>query len=205
MTIYHYVSRILRGNLNLRKDSLNLESVVKSALTTVNLLAEAKSIQITTEFEPNILQVAGDAGRLQQVVWNLVSNAIKFTPEGVRVEIKLSSVTSHSSLAEESTTADQGQMTQRCDPALTREWESAPRQNEFAQIQVTDTGQGIDEKFLPYAFERFRQAESISTRRFGGLCLGFAIVRHLTELHGGTVAASSPGLDKELLLALGYH
>ena len=154
------VSRILRGNLNLRKDSLNLESVVRSALTTVSLSAEAKSIQIETNFEPNILQVSGDAGRLQQVVWNLVSNAIKFTPEGGRVTVSLKQI------------------------------------DRQAQIQVTDTGQGIDREFLPYVFDRFRQAESSSTRKYGGLGLGLAIVRHLTELHGGTVAVSSPGLGQ---------
>lgn len=151
------VSRILRGKLNLDKNPLNLESIIRSALTTVNLAAEAKSIQIETIYESNTLQVLGDAGRLQQVVWNLVSNAIKFTPEGGRITIKLECVDS------------------------------------YAQIQVKDTGQGIKPEFLPYVFDRFSQAQSDSTRQYGGLGLGLAIVRHLTELHGGTVAVSSPG------------
>ena len=159
------VSRILRGKLNLQVTPVNLESIIKSALATVQLAAEAKSIQIFSEFEANINQVSGDPGRLQQIVWNLVANAIKFTPEGGRVEIKLS-------LAEKPT-----QITN----------------NQFAQIQVIDTGQGIDSEFLPYVFDRFRQAESSTTRKFGGLGLGLAIVRHLTELHGGTVAVTSPG------------
>ncbi|PSB08892.1 histidine kinase [Pleurocapsa sp. CCALA 161] len=151
------VSRILRGKLNLNQNPLNLESIMRSALTTVNLAAEAKSIQIETIYELNTLQVLGDAGRLQQVVWNLVSNAIKFTAEGGRITIKLERVDS------------------------------------YAQIQVKDTGQGIDAEFLPYVFDRFRQAESSSTRQYGGLGLGLAIVRHLTELHGGTVGVSSLG------------
>lgn len=151
------VSRILRGTLNLNQNPLNLESIIRSALTTVNLAAEAKSIQIETIYELNTLQVLGDAGRLQQVVWNLVSNAIKFTPEGGRITIKLERV------------------------------------NSYAQIQVKDTGQGIHAEFLPYVFDRFRQAESSSTRQYGGLGLGLAIVRHLTELHGGTVGVSSLG------------
>ena len=151
------VSRILRGKLNLDKNPLNLESIIRSALTTTNLSAEAKSIQIETIYESNTLQVSGDAGRLQQVVWNLVSNAIKFTPEGGRIIIKLERVDS------------------------------------YARIQVKDTGKGIDAEFLPYVFDRFSQAQSDSTRQYGGLGLGLAIVRHLTELHGGTVAVSSPG------------
>ncbi len=151
------VSRILRGKLNLAKTPLNLEVVIRSALTTVQLAAEAKSIRLETKFEPNIGQVLGDAGRLQQVVWNLVSNAIKFTPEGGKVTVTLERIGTQ------------------------------------ALIQVTDTGKGIKPEFLLYVFERFSQAESSSTRQFGGLGLGLAIVRHLSEIHGGTVAAESMG------------
>lgn len=151
------VSRILRGKLDLKIVPLNLESLIRAALSTVQLAAEAKSIQIETVFEANIGQVSGDAGRLQQIVWNLVANAIKFTPEGEQIIVKLERV------------------------------------GDRAQIQVIDTGQGIEPEFLPYVFDRFRQAESTSSRKFGGLGLGLAIVRHLTELHGGTVDADSPG------------
>ncbi len=154
------VSRILRGKLNLNQTPLDLKMVVKSALATVQLATEAKSIQIKTEFEPNIGQVLGDAGRLQQIIWNLVSNAIKFTPEGGQVLIKLARIDTR------------------------------------ASIQVQDTGQGIDSEFLPHVFDRFRQAEGGYTRQFGGLGLGLAIVRHLSELHGGTVAVASEGKGK---------
>ncbi len=151
------VSRILQGKLDLKVVPLNLESVIRAALTTVQLAAEAKSIQIETRFEPNIGQISGDAGRLQQVVWNLVFNAIKFTPDGGKVTVTLERVGTQ------------------------------------ALIRVQDTGNGIEAEFLPYVFERFRQAQSNSTRKFGGLGLGLAIVRHLSELHGGTVAADSAG------------
>ena len=95
--------------------------------------------------------------RLQQVVWNLLFNAVKFTPEGGRVEVRLERVGSH------------------------------------AKIKVSDTGKGISPEFLPYVFDRFRQADSTTVREHGGLGLGLAIVRHLVELHGGTISTESPG------------
>ena len=154
------VSQILRGKLNLNQIPLNLESVIRVAIATVELAAEAKKIQIEAEFEPNIGQVLGDIARLQQIVWNLITNAIKFTPEDGRITVKLTKV------------------------------------GRLALIQVRDTGEGIESNFLPYVFDRFRQAEGGSTRKFGGLGLGLAIVRHLTELHGGTVAVKSQGKAK---------
>ena len=160
------VSCILRGKLDLKLFPLDLETIIKSAINTVQLAAKAKSIQIETEFESKIGEVLGDAARLQQIVWNLVSNAIKFTPEGGRISVKLK------------------------------------RNNTEALIRVEDTGQGIDAEFLPYVFDRFRQAESSSTRKFGGLGLGLAIVRHLTELHGGTVTVSSPGLGRGAIFSV---
>jgi CheY-like chemotaxis protein/anti-sigma regulatory factor (Ser/Thr protein kinase) len=108
-------------------------------------------------FDPTIGQVLGDAARLQQVIWNLLTNAVKFTPDGGQVEIQLQLIGSQ------------------------------------ALIQVRDTGKGISSDFLPHVFEYFRQADATTTRTFGGLGLGLAIVRHLVELHGGTVQVDSPG------------
>ncbi|MEH2384013.1 MAG: PAS domain S-box protein [Nostoc sp.] len=113
--------------------------------------------------------VSGDFERLQQIIWNLLSNAIKFTPVGGRVEVQLSVVTGQ----EKQQTTDK-----------------------YAQIQVIDTGIGISPDFLPYVFDRFRQADSSSTRSYGGLGLGLAIVSHLVELHGGTIHANSPGKEQ---------
>jgi signal transduction histidine kinase/ActR/RegA family two-component response regulator len=151
------VSRILRDKIKLNKTLVDLKQVIQAAIATVQLMAEAKSILITTKFEPNVGLVLGDSGRLQQIVWNLLSNAIKFTPEGGQVTVTLSS------------------------------------NDKSAIIEVQDTGQGIEPEFLPYIFDRFRQADSASTRNFGGLGLGLAIVKHLTELHDGAIAVSSPG------------
>ncbi|MDZ8089858.1 MAG: response regulator [Nostoc sp. DedQUE12b] len=162
------VSRILQGKLNLNTVPVSLTFTIKAALETVRLAAEAKSIQIQTIFEPNVGQVLGDSGRLQQVVWNLLSNAIKFTSQGGRVEVRLETI----------------------------EDEVDTHPVEYTQITVSDTGRGISGDFLPYVFDYFRQADGTTTRKFGGLGLGLAIVRHLVELHGGTVHAASPGEDQ---------
>ncbi|MEH2107822.1 hybrid sensor histidine kinase/response regulator [Nostoc sp.] len=162
------VSRILQGKLALNTVPVSLNFTIKAALETVRLAAEAKSIQIQTIFEPNVGQVLGDSGRLQQVVWNLLSNAIKFTSQGGRVEVRLETI----------------------------EDKVDTHAAEYTQITVSDTGRGISGDFLPYVFDYFRQADGTTTRRFGGLGLGLAIVRHLVELHGGTVQADSPGEEQ---------
>jgi PAS domain S-box-containing protein len=159
------VSRILQGKLSLNTVPVGLSFTIKAALETVRLAAEAKSIQIQTIFEPNVGPVLGDSGRLQQVVWNLLSNAIKFTSQGGRVEVRLEKIQN----------------------------EADTRAAEYTQITVSDNGRGISGEFLPYVFDYFRQADGTTTRKFGGLGLGLAIVRHLVELHGGTVHADSPG------------
>ncbi|WP_442940399.1 ATP-binding protein [Nostoc sp.] len=154
------VSRILQGKLSLNFGSINLVSVIEAAIETVRLSAQAKSIEIQTIIESGVGPVLGDANRLQQVVWNILSNAIKFTPGEGQVKIKLEQVGSQ------------------------------------VQICVTDTGKGIVPEFLPYVFDYFRQADGATTRKFGGLGLGLAIVRHLVELHGGTVQAESLGEEQ---------
>lgn len=162
------VSRILRGKFSLNAQPVNLVTVIESALETVRLSADAKSIQLEFNAADNINYVAlGDAGRLQQVIWNLLSNAIKFTPNHGHVEIELTIDSTH-------TLADE----------------------QYAKITVRDTGKGIDSEFLPYVFDSFRQADGSTTRTFGGLGLGLAIVRHLIELHGGTIEAISLGDGK---------
>jgi PAS domain S-box-containing protein len=175
------VSRILRGKLSLENCLVDLASITQAAIDTVRLAAEAKAIQIHTEFEPDIGAISGDASRLQQVVWNLLSNAVKFTPAGGRVEVRLEQVGSWEwGIANSLPTPDS----------------RLPTPPTYARITVTDTGKGIPADFLPYVFDQFRQESSATTRQFGGLGLGLAIVRYLVELHGGTVQADSPGEGK---------
>ncbi|MBW4576678.1 MAG: response regulator [Aphanothece sp. CMT-3BRIN-NPC111] len=161
------VSRIITGKIRLNVRPVELAQVIEAAMDTVRPAAEAKDIRIELLLDPGVGAVLGDPNRLQQVVWNLLSNAVKFTPPGGRVEVELNSLTTTTALP-------------------------CP----YAQIRVSDTGQGISTDFLPYVFERFRQADSSTTRAQGGLGLGLAIVRHLVELQGGTVQVESLGLGQ---------
>jgi PAS domain S-box-containing protein len=151
------VSRIIGGKLRLHVQPVDLAAVVESAVATVQPAADARQVRVQVITDKYAGPVSGDPDRLQQVVWNLVSNAVKFTPRGGRVHVRVERVNSH------------------------------------VEIVVSDTGIGISPAFLPYVFERFRQADSGISRRSGGLGLGLAIVRHLVEMHGGTVDATSPG------------
>lgn len=154
------VSRIITGKLQLDVRSVKLASLIKVTINTFTPCADAKEICIEYFSDPNVGVIFGDANRLQQIMWNLLSNGVKFTPKGGTVDVRLESI------------------------------------NSRVEIQVRDTGVGIAPEFLPYVFERFCQADSSSTRSHGGLGLGLAIVRHLVELHGGTVRAESPGIGQ---------
>ena len=154
------VSRIIAGKVRLNIQPVDLPTVVSEAIATVIPAADAKQIRIQPIIDPRAAPVSGDPDRLQQVVWNLVSNAVKFTPKEGVVQIRLERVNSH------------------------------------VEIVVSDTGVGIAPDFLPHIFERFRQEDARTTREHGGIGLGLAIVRHLVELHGGTIHASSGGRDR---------
>lgn len=182
------VSRIVRGKLCLNMRPVDLICVVEAAIDTVIPAATLKEIQIESFFADAVGQVLGDGNRLQQVIWNLLSNAVKFTPKGGRVEVRVS-VVEESGGDEE--LGRQGGLYNFQHPAPNSQH---PTPNSpYIQIQVRDTGKGIKREFLPYVFERFRQENNTTTRSYGGLGLGLAIVRHLVELHGGTVAADSLG------------
>ncbi|HJQ33563.1 MAG TPA: ATP-binding protein [Pyrinomonadaceae bacterium] len=151
------VSRIITGKLRLELRPVELRPLVQDSVETIRPAAEAKGVYLSTLLAPDTGTVSADPDRLQQVLWNLLSNSVKFTPRGGRVEVELR------------------------------------REGSQAVLRVSDTGQGIAPEFLPHVFERFRQADMGTTRQHGGLGLGLAIVRHLAELHGGTVEAESAG------------
>jgi PAS domain S-box-containing protein len=181
------VSRILQGKISLNVSPIHLTSTIQAAMETVRLAAQAKAIQIQTHFEANVGSVAGDASRLQQVLWNLLSNAVKFTPPGGRVEVRLST---YDDLKDSPQNPDYIEIDKKSNNPKSK---IQNPKSKYAQITVSDTGKGISPDFLPHVFDYFRQADSTTTRKFGGLGLGLAIVRHLVELHGGTVQADSPG------------
>jgi signal transduction histidine kinase/DNA-binding response OmpR family regulator len=154
------VSRIITGKLHLDVRPVELGAIVEAAIDSTRPAADAKGIKFEVTLDKSAGQVSGDASRLQQVVWNLFTNAVKFTPEGGRVGVRLEHADDH------------------------------------AEIIVSDTGQGINPQFLPYIFDRFRQADGSTTRKHGGLGLGLAIARHLVEMHGGTIKAHSEGIHQ---------
>jgi PAS domain S-box-containing protein len=191
------VSRILRGKLVLDTTPVDLATVINAAMETVRLSAEAKNIAIQKVLPGDRITISGDAGRLQQIIWNLLSNAIKFTPNGGQVEVRLESLVGRGDREVEGGRGDKGDREVREDgeglaSSPTPSPPSAPSSC-YARITVSDTGKGINSKFLPYVFDYFRQEDGTTTRKFGGLGLGLAIVRYLTELHGGTVKAESSG------------
>jgi PAS domain S-box-containing protein len=154
------VSRIITGKLRLEFVACELQSIIEAAAQSIRPTAEAKGVRLQVLLEPHVGPVFGDSERLQQVVWNLLSNGVKFTRKGGLVQVTLQRINSH------------------------------------VEIVVSDTGIGINSDFLPHVFDRFRQADGSTTRNYGGLGLGLAIVRHLVELHGGTAWAESAGREQ---------
>jgi PAS domain S-box-containing protein len=154
------MSRIESGKIKLDIRQIDLAALVEAGIESVRPAAEAKQIRLTSAFSNVFGTVIGDRDRLQQVIWNLLTNAIKFTTRQGRIHTVIKRVDSH------------------------------------VEISVSDTGQGIAPEFLPYVFDRFRQADGATTRRHGGLGLGLSIVKHLTELHGGNVRVASDGVGR---------
>jgi signal transduction histidine kinase len=168
------VSRLLRGKLLLNKHPVNLKSVIEAAIQAVQPEATDKGICLNTNLNDTIDEMWGDGDRLQQAIGNLLANAIKFTPAGGRVDVRLEQAIGNGS-------ANIGAA-------------SNPSSNpHHARITISDTGQGISAEALPYIFEYFRQADSSNTREHGGLGLGLAIARQLVELHKGTIHVKSLG------------
>lgn len=151
------MSRIISGKLRLNIQPVSLSGIVHAAAETLQPAANGKGVQLRVVAAAPTRNFSGDPNRLQQVFWNLISNAVKFTPKGGSVQISL----------------------QRC--------------GDDVEVHVADTGEGISPEFLPHVFDRFRQADSTTTRVHGGLGLGLSIVKQIVELHGGTVRAESMG------------
>ena len=150
------LSRIITGRMALAAEPVELTEIVRTTVESFTPAVLGKRQTVQLDLVPNAL-IIGDAHRLRQIVWNLLSNATKFTPQGGTITVRIRQIDSR------------------------------------VAVEVTDTGEGIEPSFLPFVFDRFRQADSSTTRRHGGLGLGLALVRHLAEAHGGTVSAESEG------------
>ncbi len=151
------MSRIISGKVRLEMQRVDLAAQVESAVETVSPAADAKGVRLQVELDPNVPTINADPNRLQQVLWNLLNNAVKFTSKSGAVTVRMQCVASQ------------------------------------IRIDVSDTGEGIAPEFLPFVFDRFRQADASTTRRYGGLGLGLSIVKQIIEMHGGTIAAASAG------------
>jgi PAS domain S-box-containing protein len=154
------MARVIRGTVRLEMQPVDLAAVVDLAADTVKPAADVRRVRMTVHSPRGVALVSGDPSRLQQIVWNLLSNSIKFSAAGADVNVRLE------------------------------------QDGDDAVLRVRDTGIGIDQNFLPYVFERFRQESSDVTREHAGLGLGLSLVRHLVELHGGSVSAASEGKTK---------
>jgi CheY-like chemotaxis protein/anti-sigma regulatory factor (Ser/Thr protein kinase) len=154
------VSRIITGKLDIDRLPVVMPQLIEAVVGGVLPAAEARKIEVVKHLPDTAPLIEGDPKRLHQVLNNVLSNALKFTPDGGRIEVSCT---------------------------------AAP---EAMEIRVRDSGTGIDPEFLPYIFDRFRQADSRSTRKHGGLGLGLAIARHLVEQHGGEIRAQSPGVGR---------
>ena len=154
------MNRIVAGKFHLEVQSVRLHEVIHAAIEAVRPSAEAKRLRIRTMLDSAVGTTRGDPNRLQQVMWNLLANAVKFTPAGGFIQVVLQRI------------------------------------NSQVEITVQDSGAGISAEFLPHVFDRFRQADASTSRRYGGLGLGLSIVKNLVELHGGSVRVLSPGEEQ---------
>lgn len=154
------VSRIVAGKLKIELQPLQPAPVVEETIESLLPTAKAKGLKLTRELDNHVGPVHIDPSRFHQIIWNLLTNALKFTPKAGQIHVTL----------------------RRIDSSVL--------------LQISDSGEGIDEEFLPHVFERFKQADTSNTRRHGGLGVGLTIVKYLVELHGGTVSAESEGRGK---------
>jgi signal transduction histidine kinase/CheY-like chemotaxis protein len=151
------MSRVIRGTIRLDMRPVDLATILEAAVDSLRPTADARQIALRiVDAAPGIV-VSADSGRMQQILWNLIANSLKFTPSGGRIEAR------------------------------------AKIEGDTAVVRIADSGEGITPEFLPHVFDRFRQETSDVTREHSGLGIGLSLVRHLTELHGGTVAAESRG------------
>ena len=162
------MARIMSGKLRMEFGPVDLVASTAAAIDVVAPAATAKGVMIHADLGSEPRAIVADAGRVQQVAWNILSNAVKFTGGGGSVFVNI----------------DAGA--------------------DMVRLTVRDTGEGIAPEFLPYVFERFRQANASASRTEGGLGLGLALVRELVELHGGTINVDSAGRGRGAVVTVAF-
>ena len=153
-------ARITSGKLRLELGEVRIQDVAREALAAIQHTVEGKKLRISTDISEAIPPFMADSRRLQQILMNLLNNAVKFTPAGGSIAVRI----------------------RRC--------------NDNVECMVSDTGKGIERKFLPFVFDRFRQENRSSKVHTAGLGLGLSIVREIAQLHGGSIEACSQGSDR---------
>ena len=154
------IARIVAGKMAMTVQPASLSVLINDSIATVGSAARAKGLEIRTRLAPDIRTIVVDTDRMQQVLWNVLSNAVKFTPPGGLINVE------------------------------------GRRLHGYVEIAVADTGEGIPKEFLPFVFDRFRQADTKIAGVRTGLGIGLAIARHIVEMHGGTIEATSAGPGK---------
>jgi PAS domain S-box-containing protein len=158
------VSRINSGKLRLEREWADPAELVAGAIDSLSISINERKLQVDTDIAGAHEPAYIDTGRYQQIFWNLMTNAIKFSPQGGKVLVALR------------------------------------REGDRLALEVRDFGQGISPEFIPHLFDRFTQSDAPGNRSHGGLGLGLSIVKHLVDLHGGTVVASSEGAGTGTLM-----
>jgi PAS domain S-box-containing protein len=154
------VSRIVAGKMRMEMQLVFPAPLIEEAIDSLLPTVEAKRLKMTRDLDTGLGPIRIDPPRFHQIVWNLLTNAVKFTAKKGHIHVSLKRINSH------------------------------------ALLQISDSGQGIDPEFLPYIFDRFRQADASRSRTHAGLGVGLTIAKYLVELHGGTIYAESEGLGK---------
>ena len=160
------VMRIVRGKMPLHWEVADCHSLIDQAVQVCRSEVLGHELRLVLELDARQRHVNADPARLQQVFWNLIRNAVKFTPEGGTVAIR------------------------------TRNQAEPGRPQGLIVVEVSDSGIGIEPEVLPTVFDPFQQGETTITRKYGGLGLGLAICKGIVDAHGGTIAAESAGKGK---------
>lgn len=163
------MARIVSGKLRLQLAAVDLAAATAAAIDVVMPAATAKQLKIHAELGDSPKLIVADADRVQQIAWNVLSNAVKFTPPGGTIHVSIAV------------------------------------RDDLVQLIVRDSGEGIPADFMPFLFDRFRQANASSNRAEGGLGLGLALVRQLVELHGGSIVVESSGRGQGTQVTIAFR